>query len=135
MKVACLMLDQVADAKLFVQSFPLGKIPPQEPTGFSAWTISMLTENPVVGYIVVLCCMSLVTFVAYGWDKRQAQNNGWRVSKKQLHTLALLGGWPGAMIGQNFFRHKTQQMEFKVMTWVAAALHVFLVGAYLYSLF
>lgn len=99
------------------------------------WAISMLTEYPLLGYIVLLCCMSLATFVVYGWDKRQARNNGWRVSEKQLHTMAFMGGWPGAMVGQNYFRHKTQKIEFKVMTWAAAALHVFLVGAYLYSLF
>ena len=75
--------------------------------------------------------MSGITFLMYGWDKRQAKNDGWRVPKKRLHVLTLLGGWPGAMLGQSYFRHKTQQNEFKVMTWLAAGLHVALISWYL----
>lgn len=97
--------------------------------------IKFLTANPVLGYPILVGVASLATFLMYGWDKRQAKNNGWRVPEKQLHGLAFLGGWPGAMLGQNFFRHKTQKIEFKIMTWLAAGLHVILVSWYLYSRF
>ena len=79
--------------------------------------------------------MSSITFLMYGWDKRQAKTDGWRVPEKRLHALAFLGGWPGAMLGQNYFRHKTQKTEFKVMTWLAAGVHAVLIGWYLYSEF
>jgi len=77
--------------------------------------------------------MSAATFLTYGWDKFQAKNNGWRISEKQLHTMSFLGGFPGAILGQNYFRHKTQKKEFKIVNWLAAALHLFLMGAYIYS--
>ena len=95
--------------------------------------IEFLTAHLIFGYPVLLILMSLATFLTYAWDKRQAKVKGWRVSEKQLHTMAFLGGWPGAMFGQSYFRHKTQKSEFKIVTWAAVALHVVLIGAYLYS--
>lgn len=95
--------------------------------------LQFLTANPVLGYPILVAVMSIAAFVMYGWDKRQAKTNGWRVPEKQLHGLAFLGGWPGAMLGQNYFRHKTQKTEFKIMTWLAAGIHVVLVLWYLYS--
>ena len=75
-------------------------------------------------YITLVVVVSLVTFGLYGWDKRQSKNDGWRVPEFRLHVLAFLGGWPGAMFGQEIFRHKTQKLNFKFTTWLAAALHV-----------
>ncbi len=75
-------------------------------------------------YLALVVVVSLVTFGLYGWDKRQAKKDGWRVPEFRLHVLAFLGGWPGAMFGQDFFRHKTQKLNFKLITWLAAALHV-----------
>ena len=97
--------------------------------------IDYLTANPILGYPILVVVMSVIAFLMYGWDKRQAKTNGWRVPKKRLHALAFLGGWPGAMLGQNYFRHKTQKSEFKIMTWLAAGLHAALIGWYLYSKF
>ena len=76
---------------------------------------------------------SVAAFLMYGWDKRQAKTDGWRVPEKRLHALAFLGGWPGALFGQSYFRHKTQKNEFRIMTWLAAAVHVGLVAWYLYT--
>jgi uncharacterized membrane protein YsdA (DUF1294 family) len=74
-------------------------------------------------YVAYLTLMSVVTFLYYGWDKRQSRIDGWRTPETRLHWLAFLGGWPGAMIGQKFFRHKTQKSGFKILTWAAAILH------------
>ena len=43
--------------------------------------------------------MSVITFVFYGYDKRQAIKNRSRVPEVILHILALLGGTPGAFLG------------------------------------
>ena len=96
--------------------------------------VDFLTANPVLGYPVWVMVMSVIAFLMYGWDKRQAKTKGWRVPEKRLHALAFLGGWPGAMFGRTYFRHKTQKNEFKIMTWLAAGLHVALVVWYFYSL-
>ena len=95
--------------------------------------VEFLTANPVLGYPVLVVVMSITTFLTYGWDKRQAKTKGWRVPEKRLHALAFLGGWPGAMFGQSYFRHKTQKNEFKIVTWLAAGLHGVLIVWYLYS--
>ncbi len=95
--------------------------------------VDFITSNPVLGYPIWVVGISVVAFLFYGWDKHQAKNDGWRVPEKRLHALAFLGGWPGAMLGQQFFRHKTQKTDFKIANWLAAGLHAALVVWYLYS--
>jgi uncharacterized membrane protein YsdA (DUF1294 family) len=71
-------------------------------------------------YLAFTAIISVITFCVYGWDKRQAQKDNWRTPESRLHLLAFAGGWPGAMFGQRFFRHKTQKLSFKLLTWLAA---------------
>jgi uncharacterized membrane protein YsdA (DUF1294 family) len=82
-------------------------------------------------YLIVVAVMSLVCFIAYGLDKRQAAHGGRRVSERTLHLLAFLGGWPGALIGQRHFRHKTQKMTFRIVFWMVVVLHVGIVAVVL----
>jgi uncharacterized membrane protein YsdA (DUF1294 family) len=81
----------------------------------------MLTA--LVIYLSLIFVMSLVCFVAYGWDKRRASNGSRRVPEQTLYFLTLLGGWPGALLGQRHFRHKTRKLSFLIV------LHVVIVGA------
>ena len=59
--------------------------------------------------------MSFIAFVFYGYDKRQAIRNRLRVPEVILHMLALLGGTPGAFLGQLVFRHKTKKLRFRIV--------------------
>lgn len=59
--------------------------------------------------------IGIVTFIFYGYDKRQALRNGPRVPELILQMLALFGGTPGAFIGQLFFRHKTKKLRFRIV--------------------
>jgi len=59
--------------------------------------------------------MSIITFVFYGYDKRQAIWNRPRVPELVLHILALLGGTPGAFLGQLVYRHKTKKIRFRIV--------------------
>ena len=95
--------------------------------------LAFLMDYPLAGYVGVVIVLSIITILIYGWDKRQARTHGRRVPEKRLHALAFLGGWPGAMIGQNYFRHKTQKLEFKFTTWGAGVLHLILVCWYVYQ--
>lgn len=79
--------------------------------------------SAVVIYSVVVLVMSIATFLMYGFDKRRAQAGGRRVPENTLHAMELLGGWPGALLGQKVFRHKTQKLSFKVVLWLCIALH------------
>jgi uncharacterized membrane protein YsdA (DUF1294 family) len=86
----------------------------------------------ILGYLAWVMVMSLVTFVVYGWDKRQAKMGGRRVPENRLHGLAFLGGWPGAMLGQRYFRHKTHKAWFQFRTWGAAIVHAIAVSLFFY---
>jgi uncharacterized membrane protein YsdA (DUF1294 family) len=65
---------------------------------------------------------TLPAFAMYGIDKRQAQNDGWRVPEMVLHGLALIGGIIGAWVGRYIFRHKTQKPIFIVVLVAATVL-------------
>ena len=80
-------------------------------------------------YLIVVLVVGLVTFFAYGWDKRQARLDRSRIPESTLHFLALCGGWLGALIGQRVFRHKTQKVFFQFVTWTIVVLHIALVIA------
>lgn len=57
--------------------------------------------------------LSLLTFGLYGMDKHAARHSARRVPEMRLHMLALLGGWPGAWLGQRVFRHTTVKSTFQ----------------------
>lgn len=85
-----------------------------------------------VGYIALVVIMSILTLLTYGFDKYRAKRNGWRVPEKRLHIMALLGGWPGAMLAQKMFRHKTQKTAFRIVFWICVILNLAVLGGGLY---
>ena len=89
-------------------------------------------KHLVLAYFAVVGILSLVAFVAYGFDKRRAQASGQRVPENTLHLLALFGGWPGALFGQRIFRHKTQKFGFRVVFWLCVTLHLTVVSGIIY---
>ncbi|GAB7337709.1 hypothetical protein MBLNU457_g2993t1 [Dothideomycetes sp. NU457] len=62
------------------------------------------------------CGLSMWTFLQFGLDTMQARAQGWRVPEANLHFLALLGGWPGALLGMHYFQHKTSKPGFYALT-------------------
>lgn len=73
---------------------------------------------------VVYAGMSLITFLAYGLDKSATQTKRWRTQESTLHLFELLGGWPGALIAQGSFRHKTRKLSFQIAFWIATLINV-----------
>jgi uncharacterized membrane protein YsdA (DUF1294 family)/cold shock CspA family protein len=57
--------------------------------------------------------VSLLTFLVYRFDKQAAQFNDWRTSELRLHLLSLCGGWPGALVAQRVFHHKSKKRSFQ----------------------
>jgi len=72
---------------------------------------------------------SLVSFVFYWQDKAAAVAGTWRVPETQLHLLGLVGGWPGAILAQNLFRHKTRKEKFARNFWLTVLLNVLFFAA------
>jgi uncharacterized membrane protein YsdA (DUF1294 family)/cold shock CspA family protein len=61
---------------------------------------------------------SAVAFAAYALDKSAARHGRWRTAESTLHLLGLAGGWPGAVLAQRVFRHKSSKPEFQRVFWV-----------------
>lgn len=68
--------------------------------------------------------LSVINYLHYAWDKRQAKRGRSRIPEKRLHLFALLGGWPGGLLGQWMLRHKSAKIAFQVMFWITAIGHV-----------
>jgi len=68
--------------------------------------------EPAVAYLVSI---NVIALLLYGYDKRQAIIGRTRIPEFVLHTAALSGGSPGALLGQGLFRHKTRKFRFQVV--------------------
>jgi uncharacterized membrane protein YsdA (DUF1294 family) len=77
------------------------------------------TVMPLVAYGVV----SVIAFLLYWSDKRKARTDARRIPENILHAVELAGGWPGALIAQQVFRHKTRKVSYQVLFWVIVLLH------------
>jgi len=82
-----------------------------------------LTARVPLGLLGLYAGASLVTFIAYAIDKSAAQSGRWRTQESTLHLLALIGGWPGALIAQNRLRHKSRKASFLLVFWATALLN------------
>lgn len=74
---------------------------------------------PLAAYGLV----SVLAFFLYWSDKRKARSDRWRTPENVLHAVELAGGWPGALLAQQLFRHKTRKVSFQVLFWVIVLLH------------
>lgn len=61
--------------------------------------------------------LSVSLFVMYGMDKAAAEKGRWRTPELTLHLVSLAGGWPGALMAQRVFRHKTRKQPFQTVFW------------------
>lgn len=61
--------------------------------------------------------LSVVTVALYRSDKAAAEQGRRRTPESTLHLLALLGGWPGALVARQAFRHKTVKQPFRTIFW------------------
>ncbi|MHA0988866.1 DUF1294 domain-containing protein [Enterobacter ludwigii] len=71
---------------------------------------SLFTSHP---FILWLLLINVLTLAMYGADKMAARRAMRRVPEATLLVFGLIGGWLGAIIGQQLFRHKTQKQPFK----------------------
>ena len=60
-----------------------------------------------------LVAINLITFAAFGIDKRKAVKGKFRISEVTLFVLSLAGGSLGGLAAMYAFRHKTKKWYFK----------------------
>lgn len=71
-----------------------------------------------IGVLAGYGTLSLAAFGLYGADKSAARRGERRVAESTLHTVGLLGGWPGALVAQQVFHHKTIKQPFRSIFWI-----------------
>jgi len=82
---------------------------------------------PIFPLLAWYAAASLIAFAVYGLDKsaarRAAHRKTRRTPERTLHLLGVLGGWPGALLAQQVFRHKTQKTSFLALFWLTVVLN------------
>ena len=73
----------------------------------------------LVGYMA----LSMITFMAYAFDKSAARRGASRVSEGTLLLFGLAGGWPGAIVAQELLRHKSKKAAFRSVFWVTVLMN------------
>jgi uncharacterized membrane protein YsdA (DUF1294 family) len=74
--------------------------------------------------VYLYAAMSVITFVAFGFDKLAAWRGKRRVSENTLHLLSLFGGWPGALLAMPIFHHKRRKRSFVAIVVLIVLVHV-----------
>ena len=74
--------------------------------------------------LVLVGAASILSFVEYWRDKRAAIAGRRRVRESTLHLLDLVGGWPGGLLAQRLFRHKSRKRSFQTVFWVTVVANV-----------
>ena len=85
--------------------------------------LQLATNHHWIWALALYPTVSLLTVAVYGHDKQCAMAGAWRVSESTLHLLELLGGWPGALLAQQLYRHKTRKVDYQVVFWVIILAH------------
>lgn len=103
------------------------------------WGTASLFAIPLFMVVYVLCAVlfkvprytfaiyiisSFILFFMYAIDKSAAGANQRRIPESNLHTIALLSGWPGALIAQQVLRHKSVKTEFRQVFWATVVLNI-----------
>ncbi|RZM93372.1 MULTISPECIES: DUF1294 domain-containing protein [unclassified Escherichia] len=93
---------------------------------------SVLLAEPFAAWVT---CVNLLTLVIYGTDKLAARRGWRRVPEATLLVFGFVGGWVGAIIGQQVFRHKTQKQPFRTYFAISVVLNVMILSVVIYELY
>lgn len=92
------------------------------------YVLNTLAENPALLVAAIYVALSLSTFTLYYFDKSAARSGRRRIRERTLHIFSVLGGWPGALAGQQLFRHKTRKQPFRFLFWCSVCVNLVIVG-------
>jgi len=98
----------------------------------TALLISYWAQISPLIIVLLYFSMTAITFITYAIDKSRAKHNKWRIKEVTLHVMSLIGGWPGAILGQEFLRHKTVKGRFRIIFYMTVLGNLFVL-ALLYS--
>lgn len=81
----------------------------------------LLGSTPIGEYYLV---MTVLTFILFGADKRNARMRRGRIPKRQLIMLCFLGGAFGGFMGMILFNHKVRHGRFLFLVPFSLLLHL-----------
>ena len=90
----------------------------------AALTGMALTGRLPMNVLLAYAAVSAIAFNAYGLDKSAATAGRQRTPEATLHFLGFICGWPGALLAQRVFRHKSRKAAFQSTFWGTVALNV-----------
>lgn len=89
-------------------------------SGFFALLAGLFYQRYLpVSVLAAYAGVSLLLFAMYGMDKAAAQRGGQRTAENTLHLFEVCCGWPGALMAQQMFRHKTRKASYQFVFWLA----------------
>ena len=88
----------------------------------------------LAAYALWCFAWSSAAMVVYGVDKHRAAHGRTRTPERTLHTLGLLGGWPGGLLAMRLFKHKRRKAAFVRAFWLTVVGHLAVVGITLFVL-
>ena len=80
----------------------------------------------IIAYASYLVLLSIITFIAYGADKKKAKDHKYRTKEKTLLGLSFFGGAFGGYPAMLIFRHKTkaEHWYFTAVNLLGLAIHI-----------
>ena len=80
----------------------------------------------LIVYGAYLILLSIITFIAYGADKKKAKDGKYRTKEKTLLLLSFFGGAFGGYPAMLIFRHKTkgEHWYFTAVNLLGLAIHI-----------
>lgn len=80
----------------------------------------------VIPAVILIAYLGLsgVSWLFYCQDKQAAGKGMQRTPESTLHFVDLLGGWPGGLIAQQQFRHKTVKAPFQSVFWLTVGVNL-----------
>ena len=73
---------------------------------------------------VAYAAASLISMALYARDKRAARRGLQRTPERTLQGLAVIGGWPGALLAQGLLRHKNRKAAFQRVFWLCVTANI-----------
>ena len=77
-----------------------------------------------VSVLIYLLAVNVIAFILFGIDKQRARKHAFRISERTLMIWGIVGGSLGALLGMQFFHHKTKHKKFTIVLPVILFLQV-----------
>jgi uncharacterized membrane protein YsdA (DUF1294 family)/cold shock CspA family protein len=91
---------------------------------FAVLVAAGLLHKLPVEVVFAYVAMSGVAVLLYAFDKSAAVRGWRRTPENTLHMVAMLGGWPGALLAQGLFRHKSSKASFQAVFWMTVLVNL-----------